>query len=381
MKKLLRKLTAVVSAAVVALAGVNGGALTPTLADGKTPVYLLEIANDSGADIIINGTAYPTNHNGEKKIYAYLPAKTVTKPNFVVVGTETTKYIYDNSKWLIVPTVTAPTPNELVYTGEEQTLVTEGTTSGGTMVYSLAEDGMYTTAIPTGEDAATYTVWYKSKDGEVYADTLPASVDVTIAQASPVITNANTVKNHSTVYGSGEFVAPTAAVEGTFEYKAGQTTYTAEMLKTYLASKNVSDSPVEVEYTFTPTDTTNYKEVTGTISFTIEKAGSSVGTAPKAKENLTYDGTAQALVDAGSASGGTMMYSTSRTGTYSEDIPTGTDAKQYSVWYRVVGDDNHSDTTPVEIKATIAPLTITNENTTITLGTALTYTGAVQTAS
>ena len=77
-------------------------AVTPT-SDGTTPVYLLEIENEGGADITINNTAYPTNHNGEKKIYAYLPAKTVAEPNVVVVGTETTKYVYE-TMWRIIQT-------------------------------------------------------------------------------------------------------------------------------------------------------------------------------------------------------------------------------------------------------------------------------------
>ena len=84
-----------------AIGGGDGyDAITPT-SDGTTPVYLLEIENEAGADITINETPYPTNHNGEKKIYAYLPAKTVTEPNVVNVDTEETKYIYD-TKWLIV---------------------------------------------------------------------------------------------------------------------------------------------------------------------------------------------------------------------------------------------------------------------------------------
>ena len=281
--------------------GRNGnGAVTPT-SDGTTSVYLLEIANDSGADITINGESYPAEHTyydfsnsqdvTEKKIYAYLPAKTVADPNVVTVGTETTKYIYD-TKWLIVSTapVTAPTANKLVYTGAAQDLVTAGKTSYGTMVYSLSEGGEYTTAIPTGTDAATYTVWYKVKDGDVYADTLPASVEVTIEPAAPVITNADTVRNQSTVFGSGEFTAPTAAVTGTVTYKVGETTYTGAELKTYLAGKSVSDSPVAVEYTFTPTGTTNYKEVTGTISFTIEKATPCIKEAPTASA-ITYGDT------------------------------------------------------------------------------------------
>ena len=122
---------------------------------------------------------------------------------------------------------------------------------------------------------------------------------------------------------------------------------------------------------------------TVSVTYEITKAAAGVGTAPSAGTGLTYNGNPKELVTEGSATSGTgtLQYSTSKNGAYSTNIPTGTDAQQYSVWYKVVGDANHSDTTPVEIKVTIAPLTITNENTTINLGTPLTYTGAEQTQS
>ena len=58
---------------------------------------------------------------------------------------------------------------------------------------------------------------------------------------------------------------------------------------------------------------------------------------------------------------GTMLYSLTENGTYSQDIPTGTDAGAYTVWYRVIGDANHNDTAPASVAVSIGkkPLTIT----------------------
>ena len=83
---------------------------------------------------------------------------------------------------------------------------------------------------------------------------------------------------------------------------------------------------------------------TGTVSaeFTIEKAAITV-TAPTAIANLTYTGKAQALVNAGTASAGTLQYKLGANGAYGTTIPTGTDAGTYEVFYQVVGDANHSD--------------------------------------
>lgn len=89
--------------------GVGGnGAVTPT--DGTKGVHLFEIDNAGGADIVINDTDYPDTHisydsNGaiseEDKIYAYLPAKTLTAPNVVAIGDATAKYYWAN-QWIRV---------------------------------------------------------------------------------------------------------------------------------------------------------------------------------------------------------------------------------------------------------------------------------------
>ena len=84
-------------------------------------------------------------------------------------------------------------------------------------------------------------------------------------------------------------------------------------------------------------------------------------TAPTAQENLTYTGQEQELITAGMTDHGTMQYSLTEKGTYSQDTPTGTDAGAYTVWYRVIGDANHNDTAPASVAVRIGkkPLTIT----------------------
>ena len=52
--------------------------------------------------------------------------------------------------------------------------------------------------------------------------------------------------------------------------------------------------------------------------------------APTAQENLTYTGQEQALITAGMTNHGTMQYSLTENGKYSQNIPTGTDAGAYT---------------------------------------------------
>ncbi len=108
-----------------------------------------------------------------------------------------------------------------------------------------------------------------------------------------------------------------------------------------------------------------YKKMSQDIAVTVQKADirSNLITPPTAQGDLTYTGQEQALITAGSVADyyGTMQYSLTENGTYSQDIPVGTDAGAYTVWYRVIGDANHNDTEPASVAVSIGkkPLTIT----------------------
>jgi len=95
---------------------------------------------------------------------------------------------------------------------------------------------------------------------------------------------------------------------------------------------------------------------------------------------LTYTGVAQDLVTAGTSEQGTIYYSTTEDGTYTTAIPQGTDAGDYTVWYKVTGDANHCDIAPIEItgvsigKADFATVSIATVSTKTYTGSAITPT-------
>ena len=85
--------------------------------------------------------------------------------------------------------VTAPVAKELTYTGQPQTLVTEGSAQDGTMQYSL-DNTQWSVDIPTGQNAGSYTVYYKVAGDSNHKDNAGSAVTVTIAPKSvtePVI--------------------------------------------------------------------------------------------------------------------------------------------------------------------------------------------------
>ena len=96
-------------------------------------------------------------------------------------------------------------------------------------------------------------------------------------------------------------------------------------------------------------------------------------TAPEGKTNLVYSGNAQDLVTAGSTSDGEMQYSLDGTN-YGTAFPQGIDAKEYTVYYKVVDNLGQNLVDPASFKVTIAAKTVSSP--TITLSeTNYTYDG------
>lgn len=216
-------------------------------------------------------------------------------------------------------------------------------------------------------------------DVTISPETLTVGVtEVTISYGGKTTTQAITV-NPKVVS------SPIIELSGTsFEY-------TGSEIKPTVTVKDGDTVIPESEYTVEYSNNTNVGTATVTIkdveggnytvsgstTFEITKAKATVTTAPEAVTGLTYDGQPHALVTAGEAIGGTMQYSTEENGAYSTDIPTGTDVGTYTVWYKVMGDDNHSDTQPVKLEVTIAGVSIDGAVVTLTPESS-TYTGSEQ---
>ena len=226
----------------------------------------------------------------------------------------------------------------------------------GAITYTLAE------GVAPG-DVITFTLLVRSKNYEDAAVT----VNLTLTERdTPILTLPDSITVDYT--GAGIPVSAVTGkraafdgkdVPGTWSWKAGQTI------------TNAADTGTKT-IVFTPDDPVNYLPAEGTVSVTISPVAPAY-TAPAAIDGLTYSGNAQALVNAGSTAHGKLLYSLSKDGAYSETVPTGTDAGEYTVWYKVAGDSNHTDTQPASVTVTVAPKTVTA---TVTVsGGSLTYTG------
>ena len=180
------------------------------------------------------------------------------------------------------------------------------------------------------------------KTGEGTIGDVAAAVGYTIARAETTVTENPTAGEitYGQTLADSALSGGAAGVPGDFAWKDPA------------IAPAVADSEVtEYDVTFTPTDA-NYAPAGCRVKLKVNKADSKVTKAPEAT-NPTHDGRAQALVTAGTAEGGTMQYSLDGK-SYSEAIPTGTDAKAYDVWYKVAGDANHNDTEAQRVTSTIA---------------------------
>lgn len=231
----------------------------------------------------------------------------------------------------------------LTFSGAAQNLVTAGSSSHGTFTYKLSTASSYGSGIPTGTNAGTYAVdWKFVADANHGGETSTGSITgISIAVKALTIT----AKAQTVNYG-------TAITQGT-----GQVTTSGLVSGDSLTAVTLTQSTTNVTTTgtITPSAATttkgigNYSVTYNTGTLTINKVGATVATAPSAK-SLTFSGNAQALVNAGTPSGGTMYYQMttsnskpSSTSGFSTTIPTGTNAGTYYVWYYVKGDSNHND--------------------------------------
>ena len=159
-------------------------AVTPTNGNGEN-VSLYKVDNAENYNVKVNGETYtPVNHkaadDNDTDLYLYL--------------TESAKNVEVdvNGTWLKLPFVTPPEPvANLLYSGIPQALVSQGSTTVGTLKYSLEKNGAYSTEIPKGTDAGTYTVWYMVESGEGHIGTSPKCVEVVISDELLSITAAD----------------------------------------------------------------------------------------------------------------------------------------------------------------------------------------------
>ena len=252
----------------------------------------------------------------------------------------------------ITPVVTVS--GDYTYTGSAITpAYTVEITKGG---LKLGDD-QYTVEFSDNTNAGTGKIIVKAKDGGNYSFD---AVNQTFTIKQKDVTDQRDATNIQVVVDTGTFDAPTFGdVKGTLTYSYdGATSYDAIVKKLKTLQLGATG---DIGYTYTANG--NYTGIiTGTLHFTVvDLPAATITTAPAAKTGLTFNGTEQVLVNAGSGitTGCTLQYKLEG-GSYNAELPKATNAGSYTVYYKVKGNNTtHSDSSEQSFTVTIAPKTVT----------------------
>lgn len=232
-----------------------------------------------------------------------------------------------------VATFTPPTIKEnLVYGDQNLPLINPGSSNEGTMYYKL-QGGEWSTRIPDGYNAGTYTVYYYCKGDIDHYSSQEYSLTVTIRKATPQY-NVPTAQENLFADGTSKelVVAGRVLKGGRMLYKLTTTGYSTSVPMgkapgTYTVLWQIEESD---NYTAWPETT---------IEVTIGKM-KTVFDAPIPRD-LTYNGALQQLIDPCVIQNQEMtndlpIIEYSMDGqNWSQTIPSGLNAGNYTVYYRV----------------------------------------------
>lgn len=224
--------------------------------------------------------------------------------------------------------------------------------TGSKLTATIAESEGYTVVTNEGgTDVGEYDVVLKLSDETKYEWAKPDADDATRVTLKFAVTKATNEITALALDGwtFGETAnAPTAAA------KFGTPTFTYGATADGEFSETVPTAAGNYFVKATVAATANYDGAEKTAEFKIAHSNATLTNMPAAVANLVYTGSAQELVTAGVADGGTMQYKLGTDGTWSSDIPTATNAGEYTVYYKVLGDDNHGDIAEASVTVVMA---------------------------
>ncbi len=163
------------------------------------------------------------------------------------------------------------------------------------------------------------------------------------------VTTAPAARTGLVFNGSSQaLVTAGTAKNGTLKYRIGET-------GSYITGiPSVTDAGTYTVYYKAFGDHINYADSDEfKVTVTVDKAASTIKTSPAAIPNLKYTDKPLALINAGSVTGGQLLYKL-EDGEYGTSVPTATQVGKYLVYYKVVGDKNHKDIPETKIQTEIS---------------------------
>ena len=294
--------------------------------DSQIAIWKLTLQDDAETPAALSATQVSVKLDGETPVTIASTAKLSTATSSV---------------YLAMPEMAEP----------ETTVTIEAVTANGNYTYvnsglALAAGKYYQSTVAFGKPVATVTTAPTASSETIYPQSTKALVNAGVAKNGTMMYRLTTSNTKPETAGDFSEDVPTAA--GILN--AG----------TYY-----------VWYYAKGDDTHADSEIAGPVEITVAKPAATVTTAPTAKTGIKAFENA-AIINAGVASGGTMMYAVTNTNTkptstegFSATIPTAQSlaAGTCYVWYYVKGDADHTDSEiagPVQV--TIASAIISTKD-------------------
>jgi hypothetical protein len=288
-----------------------GTYVTPTTLTWTAASCTLSVqpTQTASASVVVGGE--PTTGTTQYNFVQWQDASTTASSDTVTAPSTTGTY---NILFQSVPTVTFPTASTISY-GQP---LSSSTLSGGSAMVGIngnVVSGTFAWANPSFTPTAgpsSQGVTFTPADTTDYA-TVTGSVSVTVNQVTPTISTLPTASaitygqmvSSSTLSG-GSASNGSTSIPGTFTFT------------TPSATPGAGTSSQSV--TFTPTDTTDYTTVTGTVNVTVNQAATTISTLPTASAITYGQMVSSSTLSGGSASSG----STTIPGTFTFITPSAT---------------------------------------------------------
>ena len=330
-----------------------GGSVTYTKSnysgtyDGNSHTGSVSVSNPSSGSTITYSTSSGGTYSGTK------PTRTNAGTTTVYFKITATGYTETTGSFTITINKANMTVSKSDYSGVYDGSAHSGSvkvtkpSSGATINYGTTSGSYTTTTKPTRTNVGTTTVYYKVTNSNYNDSTGSFTITITNATMTVNKTNYSGTYDGNAHTGSVSVTKPTSGA--TIKYGTASGTYNLSSAPTRTAAGTQT-----VYYQVTAS---NYTEVTGSFSITINKANL---TANASDVNVPYDGNAHSgtvnVTKLKSSDSHSIQYSVDG-GAYSTTNPSFTDVCEHTIAYKVTS-SNYNDATG-SFKITITKIDLT----------------------
>ncbi len=266
------------------------------------------------------------------------------------------------------PAPNAPLTANVTYGDAVNNTDIKGSMNAGdsTVDGSFVWENVSTYGDATDGTSKTLRATFIPKDETNYNRVEGLAVSVTVAKAAYNGTDtaagsakygaSNTIDLSGLLMSGGKAAIADGGITDTDRILGGTPTINGKTL-TFTFNENATPDDTAT-VTVNVSDCKNYQNYTITVTLTVNDKNVPTVTAPAAK-TLTYNGADQQLIEAAKTTGGILQYKLGTDSTWSEELPKAKNAGTFTVYYKVVGNDDYADVSEASIPVTIEKKNVT----------------------